>query len=70
MQQDEFDHVKRELSQPTILSQFDGEKSTYLYTDAVRKGGMGYILLQEDEGPRKNFLISTGSTRLSKAQNG
>ena len=50
------------------MSPFDRNRSTFLYTDADRKGGMDYVLIQEEEG--KKFLISTGSTRLIKAQNG
>ena len=42
----------------------------FLYTDAARIGGMGYILIQEEELSEKKFLIATGSTRLSKAQRG
>ena len=60
--------MKNQLSEPAILSPFDKDRNTYLYTVAEGMGGMGYILIQEEEGSKKKLFISTGSTRLPKAQ--
>ena len=45
MQQAEFEAVKTLLANPAILSPFDKDRSTFLYTDAARKGGMGFVLI-------------------------
>ena len=67
---EEYMKVKELLGNPAVLSPFDKNRVTQLYTDASRVQGLGFILIQEDESSGEKFLISCGSSRLTKAQKG
>ena len=70
LMQSEFEAVKEQLKEPSVLSPFAMNRKTLLYTDASRLQGLGFILIQEDEVTGEKFLISCGSTRLTKSQRG
>ena len=44
-----FDELKEELSKSPSLAHFDPKFETRLETDASRKKGFGYVLLQKQE---------------------
>ena len=48
LMKEEFEAVKEQLKNPSILSPFNMEKKTYLHTDASRLEGLGFILIQEN----------------------
>ena len=65
--QDEFDQVKRLLTSPSIVSFFDRDRYTELLTDASRKKGLGFALIQRDlQG--QTHLIQCGSRSLTGAE--
>jgi hypothetical protein len=45
-QEKAFETVKRALISPPVLANFDPSAETVLQTDASRKNGLGYVLLQ------------------------
>ena len=49
LMKEEFEAVKEQLKSPNVLSPFDMRKKTFLYTDAARLEGLGFILIQENE---------------------
>ena len=63
-----FEDVKRALVSPPVLGMFDKNARTCLQTDASRKNGLGYALLQqhEEDGPWR--LIQCGSRFLTDAE--
>ena len=44
-----FEELKLELAKPTCLAHFDPKLETRLETDASRKKGFGYALLQKHD---------------------
>jgi hypothetical protein len=61
-----FNHVKEALTSSPILKQFDPNLETALHTDASRRNGLGYVLLQNHpEGWR---LVQCGSHFVSDAE--
>ena len=61
-----FDSVKKCLSQPPVLANFDPKKDTRLETDASRLNGLGFMLLQNHNGQWK--LILCGSRFLADVE--
>ena len=57
--QQAFEAVKRTLTQTPVLAYFDPSCPTALHTDAARLHGLGYCLLQHQQGQWK--LIQCGS---------
>ena len=54
-----FEAVKRTLTRTPVLAYFDASRPTALHTDATRLHGLGYCLLQHQQGHWK--LIQCGS---------
>ena len=65
-QQTAFENTKSELCQTKTLKHFDPAKKITLQTDASRLNGIGYVLLQEENG--KSFVIQCGSRYLSETE--
>ncbi len=61
-----FSAVKQALIKPPVLAPFDPKAPTMLQTDASRLKGLGYALMQKQEG--KWRLIQCGSRFLSPAE--
>ena len=57
-----FDELKLELSKSPCLSHFDPKLETRLETDASRKKGFGYALLQKQNSDWK--MVAAGSRYL------
>lgn len=57
--QQAFEEVKKTLTQTPVLAYFDASRPTALHTDATRLHGLGYCLLQHQQGHWK--LIQCGS---------
>ena len=65
--QEEFEKVKKLLTSPSIVSVFDRQRETLLLTDASKKQGLGFALLQKDAEGRPH-LIQCGSRTLTAAE--
>lgn len=65
-QEEAFETVKRALTSPPVLANFDPAAETVLQTDASRKNGLGYILLQRHGDHWK--LIQCGSRFVSDTE--
>ena len=65
--QDEFETVKKLLTKSATVCFFDPEKHTEILTDASRKKGIGFALIQRD-GNGKQRLIQCGSRSLTGAE--
>ena len=61
-----FEAVKMALVAPPVLANFDPEAETTLQTDASRKNGLGYALLQRQAGEWK--LIQCGSRFITDTE--
>ena len=61
-----FDNVKKCLSEPPVLANFDPKKETRLETDASRLHGLGFMLLQNHDGQWK--LVLCGSRFLADVE--
>ena len=61
-----FDNVKKALIAPPVLGMFKLDAKTVLQTDASKKNGLGFALLQLQEG--KWRLITCGSRFLNPAE--
>jgi len=61
-----MEDVKRVLLSPPILAKFDPEAVTALHTDASRKNGLGFALMQKQNG--KWCLISCGSRFITDTE--
>ena len=61
-----FDELKVELSKAPSLSHFDPKCETKLETDASRKKGFGYVLLQKHDSDWK--LVAAGSRYLKDVE--
>ena len=64
MIEEEFLEVQRNVGSPAILSPFDKTRKTYLYTDASRINGVGFLLLQEDKKKNESTVRSLGEEFL------
>ena len=64
--QKEFDDLKIELSRSPCLAHFDPTLETRLETDASRKKGYGYVLLQKQGSEWK--LVAAGSRYLKDVE--
>ena len=64
----EFKKVKEVVGGVNVLSPYVQGLPLYLYCDASREGGLGYVLVQPD-GEKTNVL-QCGSTTLSDTQKG
>ncbi|QQP51889.1 Uncharacterized protein FKW44_013375, partial [Caligus rogercresseyi] len=62
-----FKNVKKALVQPPVLGMFDPTAETCLQTDASRKHGLGFALLQKDKDDKWR-LIQCGSRFLKDVQ--
>ena len=69
LMEEEFIQVQKKIGEPHILSPFDRNRETGLYTDASRLNGLGYLLIQENKEGRK-YLIACGSSKVTQAQSG
>jgi hypothetical protein len=65
-QEKAFETVKRALISPPVLANFDPSAETVLQTDASRKNGLGYVLLQRQGDHWK--LIQCGSRFVSDTE--
>jgi hypothetical protein len=65
-QEKAFETVKRALISPPVLANFDPSAETVLQTDASRKSGLGYVLLQRQNDHWK--LIQCGSIFVSDTE--
>ena len=61
-----FNAVKRALTSPPVLAAYDPTAETALMTDASRKNGLGYALLQKELG--KWRLVRCGSRFVSDTE--
>lgn len=61
-----FEDVKRAISSPPVLAHFDLNAETALHTDASRKNGMGFVLMQKQGDVWK--IIECGSRFLIPAE--
>ena len=61
-----FDAVKQLLVSPPILAKFDPNAATTLHTDASRLHGLGFLVMQRQEG--EDRLIQCGSRYLSDTE--
>ena len=66
--QEAFDKMKSILVSSLIVKPFDPTKETHLLTDASRLKGLGYALLQKQEGDANYSLVQCGSRSLNKAE--
>ncbi|QQP57647.1 Uncharacterized protein FKW44_002706 [Caligus rogercresseyi] len=62
-----FKNVKKALVQPPVLGMFDPTAETCLQTDASRKHGLGFALLQKDKDDKWR-LIQCGSRFLKDVE--
>lgn len=58
-----FEAVKKSLQSSPTLSHYDPSKKIILQTDASKLNGLGYLLLQEENGQKK--LVQCGSRFLT-----
>ena len=65
--QEEFEQVKKLLSSELLVKPFDVNLPTELLTDASRIYGLGYMLLQREEGGKPR-IIKCGSCALTDCQ--
>ena len=65
-QENAFKAIKMALTSPPILGTFDPIEATVLQTDASRKNGFGYALLQHQSGHWR--LIQCGSRFLTDTE--
>ena len=65
-QQQAFDDLKKELSKSPCLAHFDPNLETKLETDASRKKGFGYVLLQKQNSEWK--MVAAGSRYLKDVE--
>ena len=61
-----FESVKKTMVDPPSLRQFDPLLETALHTDASRKNGLGYVLLQKH--PEGWHLVQAGSRFVTDAE--
>lgn len=66
-QQEAFARLKRMLSSPAILAQYDPARSIRLETDAAQSKGLGYALWQQQKD-RSWRLLQCGSRIVSDAE--
>ena len=65
--QKDFDSVKKLLVSEAVVQYFDVTKDTEILTDASRKQGLGFALMQRDATGRRR-MIQCGSRSLTKAE--
>ena len=63
-----FKDTKKALMTTPILATFDPKRETILQTDASRKKGLGYALLQFDEELNHWRLVEAGSRFISETE--
>ena len=66
--EEEFIAVKEHLKETSSIYAYDNKLGMHIFTDAVKHGGLGYVLTQPQEDNKGERIIYCGWTGLADSQ--